>query len=152
MGGYAAYVWSAFGLSFLILLINFILPLNTEKKILRQLKKKLERSKQKSMNPHRRKILLSVVFVVAGVGVAAAMVLKAFQENLLYFYSPTQVVSGEAPTSRLFRIGGMVVEGSLSRDPENLNVSFELTDTAETVTVNYEGILPDLFRPLQFLL
>ena len=98
------------------------------------------------MNPHRRKILLSVVFVVAGVGVAAAMVLKAFQENLLYFYSPKQIVSGEAPTSRLFRIGGMVVEGSLSRDPESLKVSFELTDTAETVTVNYEGILPDLFR------
>jgi len=98
------------------------------------------------MNPHRRKILLSVVFVVVGVGVATALVLKAFQENLLYFYSPKQVVSGEAPTSRLFRIGGMVVEGSLSRDPESLNVSFELTDTAETVTVNYEGILPDLFR------
>ncbi len=98
------------------------------------------------MNPHRRKILLSIVFVVAGVGVAAALVLKAFQENLLYFYSPTQVVSGEAPTSRLFRIGGMVVEGSLSRDPESLNVTFELTDTAEEVTVNYQGILPDLFR------
>ncbi len=98
------------------------------------------------MNPHRRKILLSVVFVVAGVGVATALVLKAFQENLLYFYSPKQVVSGEAPASRLFWIGGIVVEGSLSRDPESLNVSFELTDTAETVTVNYEGILPDLFR------
>ncbi len=98
------------------------------------------------MNPRRRKILVSIIFVVVGVGVATALVLKAFQENLLYFYSPTQVVAGEAPISRLFRLGGMVVEGSVSRDPDSLEVSFELTDTAETVPVSYEGILPDLFR------
>lgn len=98
------------------------------------------------MNPRRRKILASVVFIVLGVGAATALVLKAFSENLLYFYSPAQVVAGEAPQSRLFRIGGMVVDGSVQRDPDSLNVSFVLTDTAEEVRVNYEGILPDLFR------
>ncbi|NKB36077.1 MAG: cytochrome c maturation protein CcmE [Gammaproteobacteria bacterium] len=98
------------------------------------------------MNPRRRKILFSVIFIVAGVGVATALVLKAFQENLLYFYSPSQIASGEAPDSRLFRVGGMVVDDSVVRDPNSLKVSFDLTDTAHTVTVQYNGILPDLFR------
>ena len=98
------------------------------------------------MNPRRKKILFSVIFIVIGTGAATALVLKAFQENLLYFYSPSQIVAGEAPESRLFRVGGMVVDGSVSRDPNSLKVSFDLTDTAQTVTVKYEGILPDLFR------
>ena len=98
------------------------------------------------MNPRRRKILFGVVFIVLGVGAATALVLKAFSENLLYFYSPAQVVAGEAPQSRLFRIGGMVVNGSVERDPDSLRVKFALTDTAEEVSVQYEGILPDLFR------
>ena len=91
-------------------------------------------------------MLFGVVFIVLGVGAATALVLKAFSENLLYFYSPTQVVAGEAPASRLFRIGGMIVDGSVKRDPDSLKVSFSLTDTAEEVRVHYEGILPDLFR------
>ena len=98
------------------------------------------------MNPHRRKLLLSVIFIVAGMGIATALALKAFQANLLYFYSPVQVVAGEAPTARPFRIGGLVVDGSVKRNPENLVVRFTLTDTLEEITVNYEGILPDLFR------
>lgn len=98
------------------------------------------------MNPHRRKLLLSVIFIVAGVGVATALALKAFQANLLYFYSPAQVAGGEAPTARPFRIGGLVVEGSVKRNPANLVVSFTLTDTLEEIIVSYEGILPDLFR------
>jgi cytochrome c-type biogenesis protein CcmE len=98
------------------------------------------------MNPRRRKLLLSVIFILIGVGAATGLALKAFQENLLYFYSPSQIANGEAPESRLFRIGGMVVDGSVERDPESLKVSFVLTDTAERVTVSYEGILPDLFR------
>jgi cytochrome c-type biogenesis protein CcmE len=98
------------------------------------------------MNPKRRKLVLIVVFIVLGVGTATTLALKAFQENLLYFYSPTQVNNGEAPTARNFRIGGLVVDGSVSRDPGSLKVSFKLHDTLNTVTVNYDGILPDLFR------
>ena len=98
------------------------------------------------MNPRRKKILFGVLFIVAGVGVATALVLKAFQENLLYFYSPSQIASGEAPDARLFRVGGMVVDGSVIRDSNSLKVEFDLTDTAHTVTVQYDGILPDLFR------
>jgi cytochrome c-type biogenesis protein CcmE len=98
------------------------------------------------MNPRRRKMLFGIIFVVLGVAAATALGLKAFQENLLYFYSPSQIVNGEAPVSRSFRIGGMVVDGSVKRDPDSLKVSFVLTDTAKNVVVNYEGILPDLFR------
>jgi len=98
------------------------------------------------MNPRRRKLLLSVIFIVAGMGIATALALKAFQANLLYFYSPMQVVAGEAPTARPFRIGGLVVEGSVSRNPESLAVKFTLTDTLEEINVTYDGILPDLFR------
>jgi len=98
------------------------------------------------MNPKRKKLVFTVFFIVAGVGTATALALKAFQENLMYFYSPTQVVGGEAPTMRNFRVGGLVVAGSVNRNPENLEVSFDLTDTMHTVTVTYDGILPDLFR------
>jgi len=98
------------------------------------------------MNPRRRKMLFGIIFVVLGVAAATALGLKAFQENLLYFYSPSQIVNGEAPVSRLFRIGGMVVDGSVKRDPDSLKVSFVLTDTGKSVGVSYEGILPDLFR------
>ena len=98
------------------------------------------------MNPRRCKMLFGIIFVVLGVAAATALGLKAFQENLLYFYSPSQIVNGEAPVSRLFRIGGMVVDGSVKRDPDSLKVSFVLTDTGKSVGVSYEGILPDLFR------
>ena len=98
------------------------------------------------MNPKRRKMLIIVVVVIVGAAAGTGLMLKAFQENLLYFYSPTQVRNGEAPVSRSFRIGGLVTEGSVTRDEETLLVSFDLTDTVSHVTVNYEGILPDLFR------
>ena len=98
------------------------------------------------MNPRRRKLMLSVTFIVLGMGVATALALKAFQQNLLYFYSPAQVAAGEAPTTRPFRIGGLVVAGSVKRDVESLAVRFVLTDTLREITVDYEGILPDLFR------
>jgi len=98
------------------------------------------------MNPKRRKLLMIVIFIVLGVGTATTLAMRAFQENLLYFYSPTQVKNGEAPDARNFRIGGLVVGGSVSRDPSSLKVSFTLTDTLNNVTVNYDGILPDLFR------
>lgn len=98
------------------------------------------------MNPKRKKLLIMVVCILIGVGTATALALKAFQENLMYFYSPSQVKNGEAPATRSFRIGGLVTTGSVKRNPENLKVSFDLTDTLKTVTVQYEGILPDLFR------
>ena len=97
------------------------------------------------MTPRKKRIAI-VCSIVLGMGVAAALILTAFEKNLLYFYSPTQIVAGEAPTTRAFRIGGLVLEDSVFRDPESLKVSFVLTDTIEQITVNYEGILPDLFR------
>ena len=98
------------------------------------------------MNPRRRKLLFSAVFIVIGMGIATFLALRAFQENLLYFYTPSQVYNGEAPKSRPFRIGGLVSEGSVVRNPQNLEVAFVLTDTLHDIRVTYKGILPDLFR------
>lgn len=98
------------------------------------------------MNPKRKKLLLIVVFIVVGMGTATGLALKAFKENLLYFFSPTQVANGEAPVGTQFRIGGLVKKGSVKHDPNSLRVSFVLTDTAHDVKVTYNGILPDLFR------
>ena len=92
----------------------------------------------------RRKVL--IIAVLFGVTVATVLGLTAFQENLLYFYSPAQIVAGEAPENRAFRIGGLVVEGSVKREPDGLLVKFDLTDNTEVITVAYTGILPDLFR------
>ncbi|WP_088158452.1 cytochrome c maturation protein CcmE [Achromobacter xylosoxidans] len=82
---------------------------------------------------------------LASVGVASALVLNAFQSNLVFFYTPTQVSNKEAPEGRAFRVGGMVQTGSVQRTPGTLTVRFVVTDTAHTVPVAYEGILPDLF-------
>jgi len=79
-------------------------------------------------------------------GGAAALVLNAFQSNLVFFFTPSQVVAKEAPQSRPFRIGGLVETGSLQRDPNSLTVRFRVTDTARTIPVTYTGLLPDLFR------
>ncbi len=92
----------------------------------------------------RRKVL--VIAILFGVAIAATLGLTAFQENLLYFYSPSQIAAGEAPDNHSFRIGGLVVEGSVQRKPDSLQVQFDLTDNTETMTVEYTGILPDLFR------
>ena len=77
-------------------------------------------------------------------GLAAYLVLNAFQSNLVFFFSPTQVAAGEAPKDRTFRIGGLVKEGTVKRD--NLTVAFVVTDTAKEIPVSYTGILPDLFK------
>ena len=98
------------------------------------------------MNPKRRKLLFTTIFIVSGAGIAAALALMAFQQNLLYFYSPLQIIKGEAPSNRPFRIGGLVVKDSVKRDQQSLAVEFVLTDTVEEVKVVYDGILPDLFR------
>ena len=90
--------------------------------------------------------MVAVVAIVAGVGAATALALQAFQENLLYFYSPTQVLAGEAPADRQFRVGGLVEKGSLRAHRGTLEVRFVVTDYTETVPVSYAGVLPDLFR------
>jgi len=92
----------------------------------------------------RRKVL--VIAVVFGVATASVLGLTAFEENLLYFYSPTQVKTGEAPQAHTFRVGGVVVDGSVKRAPDSLTVQFDVTDNEESMTVEYTGILPDLFR------
>jgi cytochrome c-type biogenesis protein CcmE len=83
---------------------------------------------------------------VAVLGAAAALVLNAFQSNLVFFFTPTQIASNEAPKGRAFRVGGLVEERSLSREADGLTVRFNVTDTAKTVPVVYKGILPDLFK------
>ena len=96
------------------------------------------------MKPRTQRAL-AIVAGVATLGAAAALVLNAFQSNLVFFFSPSQVASNEAPKDRAFRIGGMVEDGSLKRDPNGLTVRFVVTDTAKTVPVSYTGMLPDLF-------
>ena len=83
---------------------------------------------------------------LAALGVAAALVLNAFQSNLVFFFTPSQVAAKEAPQGRAFRIGGLVEVGSLAREPNSLTVRFRVTDTAQTILVSYTGLLPDLFK------
>lgn len=94
----------------------------------------------------RHKRALAVLAGIATLGVATTLVLNAFQENLVFFFSPSQVAADEAPRDRAFRIGGMVEAGSLQRDASGLTVRFVVTDTAQTVPVRYTGMLPDLFQ------
>jgi cytochrome c-type biogenesis protein CcmE len=95
------------------------------------------------MKPRHKRIAIAVG-VLAAVGVAVALVLNAFQSNLVFFYSPSQIAAQEAPANRTFRLGGLVQQGSVKRD--GVRVDFVVTDTAKTVPVRFEGILPDLFK------
>jgi len=95
------------------------------------------------MTPRRKRMAIALG-AVAVVGAATALVLNAFQSNLVFFYTPTQIAAKEAPGGRTFRLGGLVVEGSVKRD--GIKVNFEVTDTAKTVPVQFSGILPDLFK------
>lgn len=100
-----------------------------------------------AMKVHRRKQLLLVLFLVAAVGGATAFALMALNENINLFYTPEQIAKGEAPVDRMIRAGGMVSEGSVVRDAESLKVRFVVSDMKDAdVTIEYEGILPDLFR------
>lgn len=98
------------------------------------------------MTPARKRRLGVVLLVVFGVGLAAALALRAFENNLLFFYSPTQVLAGEAPSERRFRIGGLVEAGSVQRTPGSLALTFSVTDYNRRVTIEYTGLLPNLFR------
>ena len=97
------------------------------------------------MKPRHRRIAL-IVAGVAGLSIAAWLVLSAFQQNLVFFFTPTQVVANEAPQGRAFRVGGMVEVGSVKRQPDGVTVHFVVTDTAKSMLVAYKGVLPDLFR------
>jgi len=98
------------------------------------------------MKPARKQRLILIGIMLLGLGLAAAFALQAFNENLMYFFSTTDVVEGKAPRNAQFRIGGMVVKGSVERPGAGLLVRFKLSDFSKEVTVEYTGILPDLFR------
>jgi cytochrome c-type biogenesis protein CcmE len=87
-----------------------------------------------------------VTVMLAGITVAATLALNAFRQNLLFFFSPSQIAAGDAPKDRAFRIGGLVTVGSVRREQDGVTVHFVLTDTVESTPVVYQGILPDLFR------
>jgi cytochrome c-type biogenesis protein CcmE len=97
------------------------------------------------MKPRHKKFAL-VIGGLALLGVATALVLNAFQSNLVFFFTPSQVANKEAPVERAFRVGGMVEEGSIRRDADGLTVRFVITDRVKSIPVAYKGILPDLFK------
>lgn len=94
----------------------------------------------------RHKRIGIIIVGLAGLGFAAFLVANAFRQNLVFFFSPTQVAAKEAPIDRTFRIGGLVEDGTLKRDADGLTVRFTVTDTAASIPVVYKGILPDLFK------
>jgi cytochrome c-type biogenesis protein CcmE len=93
---------------------------------------------------HKRFVLIAIGLAL--IGLAAWLILNAFQSNIVFYYTPTQVEKGEVPQNTSFRIGGLVEQGSLHRDKDGLTVRFIITDTAKTVPVVYKGVLPDLFK------
>jgi cytochrome c-type biogenesis protein CcmE len=94
----------------------------------------------------RRKRLLVVLGILVGVGASVSLAVMASRENIMFYFDPSQVAEGKAPATKRFRIGGMVVKGSVARNPGDLKVSFVLSDFAHEVPVEYSGVLPDLFR------
>ena len=94
----------------------------------------------------RHKRIIFIACCLCALGLAAWLVLAAFRNNLVFFFSPTQVAAREAPQGRTFRIGGLVENGTLKRDNDGLTIRFTVTDTANTIPVVYKGILPDLFK------
>jgi len=94
----------------------------------------------------RQQRIVTVLVILGGVGLAVGLALQAFQENLLFFYSPSQVLAGEPPEGRKFRLGGLVADGSVRREAGEMEMEFDVTDTSRTVRVVYDGVLPDLFR------
>ena len=94
----------------------------------------------------RTKRLIAILGGLAALGAATALVLSAFQENLVFFFTPTQIAAKEVPQNRAFRVGGLVEAGSVKRLPDGVTVQFVVTDTAKSVKVVYRGLLPDLFR------
>jgi cytochrome c-type biogenesis protein CcmE len=100
------------------------------------------------MTPRQRRVTL-VVGILVGVSAAVALAVRAMNENVMFFFDPTQVASGEAPIDKRFRLGGMVRPGTVVREPGTLEMSFVVTDFQKDVSVKYSGIVPDLFRENQ---
>jgi cytochrome c-type biogenesis protein CcmE len=98
------------------------------------------------MKPARRRRLILVLILVIGVGTAVGLGLMAFQQNLMYYHPPSDVLAGNAPANRAFRTGGLVKQGSVERDKDGTTVRFTITDLSKEIIVIYKGILPDLFR------
>jgi cytochrome c-type biogenesis protein CcmE len=94
----------------------------------------------------RRRRMILVLGIIAGVSIAGALALRAFRENVTFFFDPSQVAAGHVPAGARFRLGGMVTQGSLHRAPGSLEVHFVVTDFSHDVPVSYSGVLPDLFR------
>lgn len=101
------------------------------------------------MHPIRRRKLSVIFGVLLLVALAAGLVLYALRQNISLFYTPSQIMTGTVPILHSIRVGGMVVKGSIQRDPNSLGVQFKLTDYAQTISVTYQGVLPDLFREEQ---
>jgi len=97
------------------------------------------------MKPRQQR-MLAVGLAALGIAIAAGLTLRAFQDNMMFFVEVSDVVAGDYPKERNFRIGGLVVGGSMQREEGSLDISFEVTDTACTIPVQYSGVLPDLFR------
>ena len=97
------------------------------------------------MKPRHKRFGL-IALGIAALGLAAFLVLNAFEKNLVFFFTPTQVAANEAPKERTFRIGGLVEPGSVKRQPDGVSVQFVVTDTAKNIPVVYRGVLPDLFK------
>ncbi len=94
----------------------------------------------------RHKRLAIIVSAVVGLTLAALFVMNAFRSNLVFFFSPTEILAGKAPADRLIRLGGLVENGSVRKSPDGLKVDFAVTDMNQRIEVHYEGLLPDLFR------
>lgn len=99
-----------------------------------------------AMKPHRKAKLVKVLASVLAIGLGVALITYAFRENINLFYTPSDVAEGKAPAERTIRVGGLVVIGTVTRNPENLQTSFAITDKQQSVCVYFDGILPDLFR------
>jgi len=97
------------------------------------------------MKPRHKKISF-IALAVIGLSLVTLLILNAFKDNIVYFHSPTDIKAGKAPVNQTFRLGGMVKDGSVKHNKEGLKVTFIVTDTIKDIEVNYEGILPDLFR------
>jgi cytochrome c-type biogenesis protein CcmE len=98
------------------------------------------------MTPKQKSRMRLVLLVLAGLGITSLLALNAFRSNLMYFLTPAEMVAGDYPEQGMYRLGGMVVEGSVNRLENGITVEFDLTDYEQTITVRYTGILPDLFR------
>ncbi len=98
------------------------------------------------MTPARKQRLLLVGLMVVGVSTGVGFALQALNQNIMFFYTPSEVAEGAAPQAKLFRVGGMVVDKSVRRPDDGVTVKFDLTDNSQSITISYVGILPDLFR------